>query len=599
MLGKVLRGVRRQLGLRFIALGAWSLCALTSATAAAQPALFNAGVRWLGSAPACAAPPGWMTQRLFASPGLPSVLADLCTYTWTRAGGVAVPKPADITQLFSFSGARDLTEDVPVVMQSTLAAQQEALLVGLRTALRAHVGDVSLLPSMPASPLVRIVVIDSAPDAADGHIQPGTSRHGDTLAHLIEDLVCRRDAASRRRICAAEVTAALALEGGVGTLSDLARAIERAVSTWEADRRSAPSTTPARLILNLSLGWEDTPKIADCSTGPADLMGPAARGVLGILRYAAARGALIIAAAGNDAGGAVPRTGLLCPGRYQAMPRAAGSSDPLVVAVSGVDYQDRALQTARPAGITAITAIGLGGVAWNPADPVPSPLTGSSVSTAVVSAISALVWAHRPTWTPGEVTEAVYDGGVDVGAADECPHSFGSCRSHRASVCGALLAAGASPSCSPPPAGSGSSPALPGETAALQTAFAGLPPTIGTTSPPPATLPRHALPTIQVQPWVGPMPVAETCPVCVVSAAQLSVPSLEQQLQDPVLVMQFADGTEQAVALGPTTLATTTPYLFALPLSPTGAGLRAAYITGIVVLASQSFSVIEQIFVQP
>lgn len=84
------------------------------------------------------------------------------------------------------------------------------LLTGLRTTLRAQVGDASLLPSMPARPGVRIAVIDSAPDATSGHIQPGVSRHGDTLAHLIGDLVCQADSMGVRR-CAAEVTTVLAL----------------------------------------------------------------------------------------------------------------------------------------------------------------------------------------------------------------------------------------------------------------------------------------------------------------------------------------------------------------------------------------------------
>lgn len=598
MFGKRLGG--RRLGLRlFLPFCAMSLCAVSAVTTAAAQSLVNAGVRWIGRAPACKAPADWTATRLFRSAVLPAALTELCVYAWTPGGGAPRPTSADVSLLFTVSGALEMTEDVPVVLQAApFSSSEEALLAGLRAALRAHVGDASLLPSLPASPAVRIVVIDSAPDASAGHIQPGASRHGDTLAHVIEDLVCVSPGA-----CAAEVTAALALDGGRGTLSDLARAIERAVTTWEDDRRAAPDATPAHLLLNLSLGWEDAPGIADC---PAELhgnMAPPARAVLGILRHAAGRGALIVAAAGNDAGGSVPRTGLVCPGRYQAVPDDADASRSLVLAVSGVDYQDRHLETARPHGITGIAALGLGGVAWLPGELVPPPLTGSSVSTAVVSAIGALVWTQQPSWTPGEITGAIYDGGNDVGAADECPLSIVACRSHRASACGALTSAGASPACSPTAPLVSSSPELPVETAAFDAAFSSLSPAAGTVSAPPSTLPRYAAPTIQVQPWVVPTPIAETCPVCVVSAAQLSIPALEEDLQDPVLVLRFADDTTQALALGPT-LASTTPYSFALPPPPTPAcgPIQSAYLTAIRVAPSPSqppFSVTEQIFVVP
>lgn len=592
MFAKVLRG-GRGLG---CALGAWSLLALTSAATAQT---VNGGVRWVGSAPGCIAPPGWTAQPLFASPGLPAPLAELCAYTWMASGGVALPRPADLAALFAASGSLDITEDVPVVVQSA-SPEELAFLTGLRQALRARVGDASLLPSV-SSPRVRVVVIDSAPDAPHGQIHAGTSRHGDTLAHLIEDIVCVPGGPAP--VCAAEVTSVLALDGGIGTLTQLARAIERAVSTWEHDGKTTRSA-PSRLLLNLSLGWEDAPGIADCSTSASDAPAPPARAVRGILQHAAARGALIVAAAGNDSGGTSPRTGLVCPGAYQAIPRNGDASESLVVAASGVDYRDRPLETARPAGITGIAGVGLGGVAWRGTDPVPAPLTGSSVATAVVSAVSALVWAHRPTWTTREVTAAVHRGGVDAGEADECPRSLPSCRSRRASVCGALIAAGASPACSPAPPSAGSTPALPVETSALAAALASLPPVPGTSAPLPGTLPRHAAPTIQLQPWIAPMPVAETCPVCVVSASQLMIGGLEQDLDQPALVLRYADGSEQHLALGPSTLATATPYAFVLPPPPTltCGPLKAAYVTGFAVPLSPSystFSITEQIFVQP
>jgi hypothetical protein len=283
------------------------------------------------------------------------------------------------------------------------------------------------------------------------------------------------------------------------------------------------------------------------------------------------------------------------------VPRDASGTRSLVVAVSGLDYQDHPLETARPLGITGIAALGLGGVAWDPADPVPPQLTGSSVATAVVSAVSALVWAYQPTWTPDAITQAVHGGGIDAGAADECPLSLGSCRSHRASVCGALSAAGAAVPCSPAAPHSSSSPPLAAQVADLEAAFSSSAPHVGLVSSPPATLPKHSVPTLQLQPWVGPMPIAETCPVCFISDGVLSIPARDQDLLDAVVVVRFADDTVQVLALE-SPLDSSTAYSFSLdPLTTTAGPIQSAYITafGPQPPTLQPYSVTEQIFVQP
>jgi hypothetical protein len=577
------------------------LCAAGSARAQSGPPLVNHGLRWIGSAATCRAPSGWTASRLFLSGQLGGGLDRLCVYRWKDA---TPPTQSSIDGLRTGSGSDDLTEDVPVVYQSGAFSPAEiGLLTGLRSALAAQVGDASLLPKAPGpqTPAARVVVVDTAPDAASGQIRPGVSRHGDTLAHLIEDLVCL-PATPTGRLCAAEVTTALALDGGVGTLSDLAAAIERAVVRWQSGRKTAPATTPAHLILNLSLGWEDRPGVADCSTLPTPASAPPVRAVAGILQYAAAQGAMIVAAAGNDSGGPHPRTGLVCPGRYQAASRSGDPGQSLVVAVSGVDYQDRPLANARPLGITGIAGLGFGGVAWSPADPVPPPLTGSSVSTAVVSAIGALVWSQQATWNTAQVTRAVYDGGIPVGPANACPLAIPGCASHRSSVCGALHAAGVAAPCATPAPYQDSNPALPTEIAAIDTEFDGLPPTIGTAVPTAAPLARNTLPGLQLQPWIYPMPIAETCPVCVVESNALVMPALTSPIENTVLVVHYDDGTEQNVALTASTATLTSgvPYWFSLPPAPPGAGIIAAYLTAYAVPpALPSYSITEPVFVEP
>jgi hypothetical protein len=620
MIHKLFGGARWRHGLRlcfavcaFSSLYATSSCMAEIATP--RSPYLNEGLRWIGTAPACRAPADWTAERLFRSSRLPAGLAELCVYTWIPARAAA-PTATEIGALFTVSGANEMTEDVPVVLPSVAFSTEDvALFAGLRTALRAQVGDSSLLPSLPASPEVRVVVIDTAPDAPDGAIQAGTSRHGDTLAHLIEDLVCQIDATGVRT-CAAEVTTELALPwitrtfvpgphgGYIGTLSDLARAIDRAVFRWQSGRLTKPPS-PARLLLNLSLGWEDTPQIADCSAGSPTLMGPPARAVRGILQYAASQGALIVAAAGNDSGGPSPRQGLVCPGRYQAVRQDTDPSQALLVAVSGVDYQDHPLQTVRPLGITGIAGLGIHGVAWDSHDPVPAPLTGSSVSTAVVSAVSALVWAYGPGLTPGQVTAAVYTGGVDLTTVTmECPLLLGQCRSHRASVCGALKAAGAPLSCLPAAPQGWSSPSLPNEIAALDAAFSSLLPSSGTSGAAPLPIPRDSVPTVQIQPWTFPMPIAETCPPCRLVSGHLSIPPRGHDLHGAVLVIRFTDGTMQSVALNPQhgPLASHTSYSFVLPNIPTSQTnhVQSAYITAFgFPQPHPSYSITEQIFVQP
>jgi hypothetical protein len=479
----------------------------------------------------------------------------------------------------------------------------ELLYTRLHSSLLAQVGSASLLTSLPAQPVVRVVVIDSAPDAAAGQIQPGLSRHGDTLAHLIEDIVCVPTGPSDRK-CAAEVTTVLALpwedrhtlgaHGGVmGSPAELAHAIYRAVAQWQRDRDRS-SYTPPRLVLNLSLGWEHTPKIADCSE---DVSNPPADAVRAALQYAASLGAVIVAAAGNDSGGRNPRTGLVCPARYQSVHQDDDPTQALLTAASGVDYADHPLQTARPGGITGIAALGLGGIAWSLGDVVPSPFTGSSVSTAVVSAVSALVWAAQPNWSPADVTLAVYSGGSPVGPANACPLLLGSCESHRVSVCGALIAAGAAPSCSVPPPMPWSCPDLHAEVGALEQALTAVVPTNVSTAVA-APVARFVVPTIQVTPWVFPAPVAVTCRACVFAPNEITI-ELEsgQWLGTPALVLQQVSGTSLTVPLGNHALVGPNLYVFSLPSSYVALSqVQSAYLTGFNSTESASFS--EQILVQ-
>lgn len=607
---------RLRFGLCLAVASAALLLMSTLAMAQNPPPLHNRGVRWIGETSSCQPLSDWSARRLFNS-FIPEA-AGLCVYEWKVSG--TFPPMAKITELFNSSGATQLTEDVPVLFpmsppsppaplslhSDAPSGPELAFYSGLRNALRDHVGTAALLPSWPTPTVAaRVVVVDTTPDAPHAAIADGESRHGDTLARLIEDIVCA--SADGERVCAAEVTTALAMPlltngtlgpngGHMGSLVDLARALERAIRRWESDRAAHPNATPPNLILNLSLGWEHTPAIADCRPDPMAALAPPARGVLAILHYAASRGALIFAAAGNDSGGHDPRAGLTCPGAYQARPRPGSPSAPLLYAVAGLDYSDKPLETSRPTSQTPISAVALGGIAWRPTSTVPQALTGSSVSTAVATAVAAVTWALRSSWTAPQIAHAVHAGGVDLARnADHCASGLATCRVRRANVCGALLAANAAFRCTPPPRRLWSSPALPGPLTDLSAWLTAAPSPVVQQSPP-WSIPRFTLASRQVYPWSFPAPISVTCPTCWVSSAtsgnpQLGIPYVSERIREPMLVLRLEDGTLTTLSLGEV-LEPNVQYSF--PIT-TAYSIVAAYLTGFD--EEMHYSISEQLYI--
>jgi hypothetical protein len=603
---------------RALCVAACSSMMFAAAPAAAQaPPYRHLGIRWIGSSPVpCRAPLGWRADPLFPRPKVPPNSADLCVYTWTDP---VLPTASDVAALFAGTGgAVQMEEDVPVLSPMEAArswtSAELSYFAGLRAAVRQQVGSASQLPVWPAQRAARIVVVDSAPTAGHGAlVAGGGSRHGDTLARLIEDIVCLPVQNGMPRACAAEVATELALPwtspgvlgvagGHTGTLIDLTRAIHAATVRWELDRVASPSTTPRQLILNLSLGWEHHPGIADCSSDPGG--GPLSSGLPAwavklALQYAASKDVLIIAAAGNDSGGPSPRSGPTCPGNYQRLPQQARPTLPVLTAVSGVDYADRPLESARPFGHTGLVGLGLGGVAWQGPDAAPPALVGSSVATAVVSAVSAVTWAFRPTWSASQIITVVHDGGVRTGhTADACSPFLDDCATRRANVCGALSAAGASFRCTPTPAKQEGSPSLPSEISSLRASFA-VPPSNATIVPPPlAGVPRDLMASSQLEPWTFPTPISATCPTCIVGASagagpwELLLPAVGRTLLDPMLILRFDNGSIQGFELGHQLVAGLT-YVFPIPAF-TGAGrIHSAYLTGLD--AQQQHSITEQL----
>ncbi|MCA9556231.1 MAG: hypothetical protein KC933_39770, partial [Myxococcales bacterium] len=146
----------------------------------------------------------------------------------------------------------------------------------------------------------RIALVDSADTtAAVGWSvpTPSTADHGTLLARLIEELICP-DGDPNSDKCLGVVRPYKALsvntaQGPQGAVSELAERIVDAVNDAKTDE-------VGQLVINLSVGWVPVPQLG----GPdIDKLPLPAAAVADALRFAACRGAVTFAAAGNNMGG--------------------------------------------------------------------------------------------------------------------------------------------------------------------------------------------------------------------------------------------------------------------------------------------------------
>ena len=302
----------------------------------------------------------------------------------------------------------------------------------------------------------RLTIIDTAADRDDsvgngvgGFDHTGNSPHGYSLARMAKDLLCTTEdgeAPENDQGCVAEISTRLALSyldfdaadpdasprdfqngGFVGTISELAETIQRAVDETGRDSDGRP-------ILNLSVAWH--PRFGGAFETPTE-MPPAVLAVYRALQHASCRGAIAVAAAGNDSGGPGEDAGPLLPGGWERRPAPrldecsalldpqvpneedfadSESYHPLVWAVGGVDHAGAILSNARDEGMPPMVAYGAQGVVAGHDPSIPTAtLTGSSVSSLVVAATAAAVVHIAPTLPPTEVMKLVWASGVDLG----------------------------------------------------------------------------------------------------------------------------------------------------------------------------------------
>ncbi len=394
----------------------------------------------------------WTGNPIFGGGGVtvPSGLAGYCRYTSAGATTDDVDDLALALQAFS-PGAYEIGTDCRAVEPQGSAISDE---VG--DELDSYFGwlsgrttpqEIALTVSRtPAE--IHTAIVDTYPSNPDTTKLPYSS-HGPVVTSIVESFLCPTGVG-----CIHQVRNYLGLPrtnqgmntprgGQVGLQSDLARGI---YSALVADQQMGSE----HLVINLSVAWEAE------EFGGMELsdMDPAARAVFDVIRAARCRGALIIAAAGNQ-------SGLSCagepmaPARWEDIPAPdslecielgilnpfvdTANFAPLVYAVGGLLGSNTPMATSRRGGMPRLAAASSHAVA-HPREGLTdlAVRTGTSIGTAVVSAAASLVWSYDPGLSPSDVMQHLYQSGQPVGSltADFGPGA--SVAVHRVDACDAI-----------------------------------------------------------------------------------------------------------------------------------------------------------------
>jgi hypothetical protein len=422
---------------------------------------------------------------------------------------------------------------------------------------------------------VLAAVIDTAQVPFDELHDQDLSPHGRAVGLTLLEAACGdtavlggEDASKSESTCPIEVRNYLGLPlvnaatqeaasghgGYLGTRGDLALALRRELDEWPADSR-------ARLLLNLSVGWhgqhneefvDELPPPARIPArglqptplgGPPDTSPLPSSSVYWLLQEASCRGALAIAAAGNAQ--VDDREGPLYPAGWETAPAASPDSEDcrrlvppgnelgpltrepgsLVYAVTAVDHAgDRLVTTRDPLPVSGLggtarrAALGSFVVARDPrrASPYTPPLSGTSMSTAIVSGVAAALWALDGTLASHEVMSIIDrsllrapdPGAIDLCLGGACAGEYGIVR--RCQVLGQSCPPLAAPdplywdALSPP------TPAAPGPEC-----LAGPDCPLAETCEDGADC-AGTLPVIYplLEPWAGPQPPGPVCSLC-------------------------------------------------------------------------------------
>jgi len=552
-----------------------------------KPACSNTAV-WVGppGMSTCplvpAAPTGTFLAVSLFGPDSPPELARACLYEWTPTALFANPDLTFLSNQLANFGQPAPTLDCPVV--SALAAP-DPIPTTLWTALERQVITQAARPVAPyrVKGPVRVAVLDTAALAYDSIGEFDNYGHGRVVGRLIDNLACPP---SMKETCAVQIENVLSLPllrnlrvrddtyGGLfGTRTQLARAVYQTVLSW-GKQRSVAGAIPEHLILNMSVGWDP---IHGGASGVEASMTPPSRVVFQALKRAACLGAANVAAAGNTDPGS--RDGAMLPGAWQsvAMPTSSAcapyvgmpgdaalladvrpttrtSYATLVTAAGAVDQGDLALKLTRTGSTPHLVAYGLNAVTSDRRSEHTQSLTGTSISTAVLSAALAAVWSIDPDLSAADALDVVYRSAVPLRDAYGRPRSAeltlpgASLTTKRVAVCDAARLAMCSRdgcasgfSCSTPAAGAGRL------TAGPELVRNPAPPRLEAVACTEGSCITNA-PYVR-SPWVGPQPGRPGCPSCVVdrlhSTVRLTLPAVSTIR---ALAVEL-DGTSYRVAL--------------------------------------------------
>lgn len=271
---------------------------------------------------------------------------------------------------------------------------------------------------------VRLAILDTAPTNDENpekdRCEPEEitcSAHGPELVRVVRGLLDRRYLSGVRLVSRRALSWGWLEEshppravrapdenaGAFGTPWDLAKAVvDEVVARKE--------TGDDHLVLNLSIGWEALWGEADT---PSELR-PSLAAVFQALKYARCEGALIFAAVGNRSGGpeALTAAGPLLPAAWERWTvDDCDCSGPLLFAVGGIGADDRYLPNRRFGSLPSLVALGEHAFERDANGRPRRSMTGTSVSTAFVSAAATATWAAAGDGGPRcghEVAERLY-----------------------------------------------------------------------------------------------------------------------------------------------------------------------------------------------
>lgn len=393
-----------------------------------------------------AADEGWTGTPMFEPPGaeVPPALARFCRYAWNPEFGDPTPlrfdeAPAERTPTKIDPDPRILLPQAPATGPGDLATlrgvQHDLMMLALGKGPTTLTTD-----TVGVRPYVAIVdttdrraLPDPLPDYASA---PAPQRHGLMMANLVNAIRCEpADADCQRRLLLTQAFPDGTTAGQLGSVGSLAMAVGHAV----IDHAAQPDAAQAGLVLNLSVAWDpdrDGDGVDEDALPPDHMNLLSTNGrrtpVLAMhtaLVWASCRGAITLAAAGNDRGRIPQQDGVMAPAswrgaaapslaqcdeRFGGSPLGADGRAELVLAVDGVDSAGEPIANARRGHDVRRVLYSDSAALRLPGGGSTERWTGTSIATAALSGIVGAGWQDRNV-TPAAIVQALDNAAVADG----------------------------------------------------------------------------------------------------------------------------------------------------------------------------------------